>query len=124
MEYQQQKARARHVAAKEAKHLKSELVGILGQIGRLVAEPVSTQAAKSSATVGAFLHALAEALEGSDGNGNEQAVETLGALSDLALLRGTPSELRAPIETPSEILRWFSKYLERTLDKPSLRLCE
>ncbi len=112
------------MAAKEARHLKSELVGILGEIGRLVPEPVSTKAAKSSGTVGGFLRALAGALEGNDGTGEPKAVETLGALSDLALLRGTPSELKAPIETPSDILRWFSRYLERTLDKPSLRLSE
>jgi hypothetical protein len=124
MESQKQKARSRHMAAKEAQQLKSELVGILGEIGRLVPEPVSTQAAKSSRTVGGFLRALAEALEGTDGTGEPKAIETLGALSDLALLRGTPSELKASIETPSEILRWFSKYLERTLDKPSLRLVE
>jgi hypothetical protein len=31
-------------------------------------------------------------------------------------------EKALPFETPSEILRWFALYLERTLSKPDLRL--
>jgi len=114
--------KARTVAAAERAHLCSELLGVLGDIGSLVPKEASTCIAASSPTVGAFVRRIANALEGNEGTAHRGSVTVLGALSDLARMRMTVTEQTLPFETPSDILRWFAAYLERTLDKPSLRM--
>jgi hypothetical protein len=119
---QKKNAAARRLAADERRHLRAELVGVLASLGTLVPKESGIQAAQASTSVGSFVQYLATALEGADGTETRGQVEVLGALSDLAQMRMTAAERAAPLETPSQILRWFALYLERTLDKPDLRL--
>ena len=109
-------------AATERRHLRSELLGVLGDVGSLVLKEHSTRIAAESPTVGAFVRGIATALEGEDGTGHQGSVTVLGSLSDLARMRMVGAEQAMPFETPSDILRWFAVYLERTLDKPALRM--
>jgi hypothetical protein len=114
--------KARTIAAAEQRHLRSELLGIVGDVGSLVPREVSLPLAAASTTVVEFVRGIAQALEGMEGTEHRGSVEVLGALSDLARMRMLPSEQALPLDTPSDILRWFATYLERTLDKPSLRM--
>jgi len=114
--------KARTVAAAEQRHLRSELLGVVGDVGSLVPREVSLPLAAASTTVGEFVRGIALALEGEGGTEHRGSVEVLGALSDLARMRMLPMEHAFPLDTPSDILRWFAAYLERTLDKPSLRM--
>jgi len=65
---------------------------------------------------------VATALEGNSGTEHRGSIILLGAISDLARMRMLRAEHALPFETPSDILRWFGAYLERTLDKPDLRM--
>lgn len=114
--------RARTVAAAERRHLRSELLGVVGDVGSLVPREVSLPLATASTTVVEFVRGIAQALEGEEGTEHRGSVEVLGALSDLARLRMVAAEEALPLDTPSDVLRWFAAYLERTLDKPSLRM--
>lgn len=91
-------------------------------MGSLVPREVSLPLAAASTTVGEFVRGIAQALEGEEGTEHRGSVEVLGALSDLARMRMLPTEHVLPLDTPSDILRWFAAYLERTLDKPSLQM--
>lgn len=115
-------AAARRLAAAEKRHLRSELLGVLGDVGSLVPKEESTRIATASGNVGEFLRGIALALEDRDGTEHRGSIAVLGALSDLARMRMLPSEQALPLDTPSDILRWFALYLERTLDKPALRM--
>ena len=114
--------KTRRIAAEEKRHLRSALLGVLGDLGTLVPKDVATEAARASSTVGEYVRSLASASEGTDGTEHQGSVDALGAISDLARLRMTPEEAPLPFETPADILRWFALYLERTLDKPDLRM--
>ena len=109
-------------AATERRHLRSELLGVLGDVGSLVPKEHSTRIAAESPTVGAFVRGIAAALEGEDGTRHYGSITVLGSLSDLARMRMSITEQTLPFETPSDILQWFAFYLERTLDKPALRM--
>lgn len=114
--------KARTIEAAERRHLRSELLGVVGDVGSLVPREVSLPLATASTTVVEFVRGIAQELEGAEGTEHRGSVEVLGALSDLARMRMLPSEQAQPLDTPSDILRWFALYLERTLDKPSLRM--
>ena len=94
----------------------------MGEVGSLVPREEGLRIAAASATVGAFVRGIANAMEGRDGTESQGSITVLGSLSDLAQRRMLPKEKTLPFETPSEILRWFALYLERTLSKPDLRL--
>jgi hypothetical protein len=113
---------ARRVATEEKRYLRSALLGVLGDLGTLVPKEVATEAARASSTVGEYVRSLASASEGMNGTEHQGSVDALGAISDLARLRMTPEESCIPFESPADILRWFALYLERTLDKPDLRM--
>jgi hypothetical protein len=115
-------AAARRMASRDRPHLRSELLGVMGELGSLVSKEEGLRIAAASATVGAFVRGIAEAMEGRDGTETPGSITVLGSLSDLAQRRMLPKEKALPFETPSEILCWFALYLERTLSKPDLRL--
>ena len=114
--------KAKATAAAEQRHLRSELLGVVGDVGSLVPREVSLPLAAASTTVGDLVRGIAQALEGERGTEHWGSVEVLGALSNLARMRMLPAEHALPLHTPSDIHRWFASYLERPLDKPSLRM--
>ena len=73
-----------------------------------------------------LVRALAALLEGALGTESKYRVDVLGTLSDLALMqhKSQPRSVLSalPLETPSDIVRWFASYLEVTLEKADLHL--
>jgi hypothetical protein len=121
-----QQVRKRHLA--EKRELKKRLPEIVAELGALLPRETAISRAKDARTVNGLVRAFALDLEGRECTESRYEVTILGTLSDLALMhvRESPrSQLRAlPLETPSDILRWFAAYLEDRLDKPDLRLLE
>ena len=115
-------AAARRMASRDRPHLRCELLGVMGEVGSLAPREEGLRIAAKSTTVGAFVRGIADAMEGRDGTESQGSITVLGSLSDLAQRRMLPKEKALPFETPSEILRWFALYLERTLSKPDLRI--
>jgi len=97
-------------------------MGVIGDVSSLVPKEKSLAIVAASTTLGEIVRGIAVALEGNDGTEHRGSITVLGALSDLAQSGMTPKEKALPFDTPSEILRWFALYLERTLSKPDLRI--
>jgi hypothetical protein len=75
------------MASRDRPHLRSELLGVMGEVGSLVPREESLRIAAASTTVGAFLRGIADAMEGRDGTETPGSITVLGSLSDQAFPR-------------------------------------
>jgi|GEM_PF-2720990 len=108
--------------------MKKRLPEIIAELAALIPREKALSRTVEARTVNGLVRAFALELEGKECTESTYEVTILGTLSDLALMhmREFPrSPLGVlPLDTPSEILRWFAAYLEERLDKPDLRLVE
>ena len=119
------KARVKQRLA-ERRELRKCLPEILADVAALVGKEAATQATLEASSVPGLVRDLATLLEGAEGTESKYRVDVLGTLSDLALMqhKSQPRSVLSalPLETPSDIVRWFASYLEVTLEKADLRL--
>jgi hypothetical protein len=113
--------KARRTAAVDAQQLRSELLGVIGEVCSLVPKEKSLSIVAASTTLGPVVRGIADALEGQDGTEHEGIITVLGSISDLARRKMIPKERDLPFETPSEILRFFALVMTLATD-PSLAL--
>lgn len=112
----------RSTRAKDKVVLRKKLPDLLGYVGGVLGEPSRAQRLLlGSKNVPDYLTLVASELAPTDGTETTFSVEVLGILSDIALVRMTPSERKDnALSTPQAIVLWFRDYLVRTLDKKDL----